>query len=58
MQFKHGSGIDVCLARTRLHLDVEKTMIRQVLNLIRQHIGRHPLLGGFIQYIAFLTHQA
>ena len=58
VQFEHSSGIDVCLARARLHLDIENTMIRQVLNLIRQHIGRHPLLGGFIQYIAILTHQA
>ena len=58
MQLKHGSGIDVCLASTCLHLDIEKTMVRQVLDLVRQHIMSHPLLGGFIQYIAFLTHQA
>ena len=58
VQFEHGSGIDVCLARTRLHLDIENTMIRQVLDFIREHIMSHPLPGGFIRYLSFQTHQA
>ena len=58
VQFKHSSGIDVCLSGTRLHLDVKKTMVRQILDLVRKHIMSHPLLGGFIQYVAILTHKA
>ena len=48
VKFKHGTCVNVSLACTRLHLDVQDAMMRQSLDFLRQHVRRYPLLESFV----------
>ena len=56
VQLKHRPGVDVGLARARLHLYVEQTMVWQTVNLVCEHVVGNPLLCGFVQDICFFAH--
>ena len=55
VQFKDSAGIDVRLACTRFHFDVEQSVKRQVLYLVRQHIVAHLLPVSLLHYPGIQT---